>query len=106
MSYGQGITIGLVLSAVSGVMGAVFRYIYMEFIDPAAMQRGIDVARAKLEEKGNLSDEQIDQAMSMSQKFSGGPVGLVVAIVSAIVIGLLLSLVISAFTKHNRPEFE
>ncbi|WP_303312760.1 DUF4199 domain-containing protein [Hymenobacter sp. BT730] len=106
MSYGQGITIGVLLSLVSGILGATFRYIYMEFIDPAAMQRGMEMARTKLEEKGNLSDEQIDQAVAMSQKFSAGPVGLVIAIVSAVVIGLILSLIISAITKNTRPEFE
>lgn len=106
MSYGQGLTIGVILSLVSGVMGAIFRYIYMEFIDPAAMQRGMELARTKLEEKGGLSDEQIDQAIAMSQKFSSGPVGLVIAIVSAVVIGLILSLIISAITKNTRPEFE
>ncbi|ALD20415.1 DUF4199 domain-containing protein [Hymenobacter sp. DG25A] len=106
MSYGQGLTIGMILSLVSGVMGAIFRYVYMEFIDPAAVQRGVDLARTKMEQQGNLSDEQIDQAVAMSQKFSVGPVGLVIAIVFAVLIGLILSLIISAITKNTRPEFE
>ncbi|GAA3933556.1 DUF4199 domain-containing protein [Hymenobacter algoricola] len=105
MSYSQGLGIGTLLSAVSGVLGAIFRYVYMEFIDPSATQRGMDLARAKLETQG-MDDAQIDQAVAMSQKFSSGPIGLVIAIISSIVLGFILSLIISAITKRNRPEFE
>lgn len=106
MSYGQGLTIGMVVSLVSGVMGTIFRYIYMEFIDPSAMQRGLEMARAKLEAKGNMTDEQIDQAMAMSSKFTSGPLSVVFGLVFVVIMGLIISLIISAFTKHNRPEFE
>ncbi|SHJ63946.1 Protein of unknown function [Hymenobacter daecheongensis DSM 21074] len=105
MSYSQGLGIGTLLSAVSGTMGAIFRYIYMEFIDPSAAQRGIEAMRVKLETQG-LDDEQIEQSIAMSQKFSAGPVGLVFAIVMSIVLGFILCLIISAITKRNRPEFE
>ncbi|UYZ59437.1 DUF4199 domain-containing protein [Hymenobacter latericus] len=105
MSFGQGVTIGVVASAVSGLLASVFRYIYLTFIDPEALARGAEAARAKLEEQG-MSDEQIDQAMSVSSKMTEGPVGVVVAIVVSIIIGLILSLIISAITKRTRPEFE
>ncbi|MBC6989208.1 MULTISPECIES: DUF4199 domain-containing protein [Hymenobacter] len=106
MSYGQGLGIGTLMSLVSGILGGIFRYVYLEFIDPSAMQRGIDVAREKMAQAGNMTDEQIEQAVNTSQKFSTGPLGLVFAIVGAVVIGFILSLIISAITKHNRPEFE
>ncbi|AYA35779.1 DUF4199 domain-containing protein [Hymenobacter oligotrophus] len=105
MSYGQGLVIGVIASVVSGVLTAVFRYIYLTFIDPEAMSRGMEAARAKLESQG-MSDEQIDQAMAMSSKMTDGPLGVVVAIVGSVIIGLLFSLIISAITKRTRPEFE
>ena len=105
MSYGQGLGIGTVLSAVSGTMGALFRYVYMEFIDPSSAQRAVDLARTKMEAQG-MDDAQIDQGIAMSQKFSSGPIGLAMGIVFSIVIGFVLSLIISAIIKNNRPEFE
>jgi hypothetical protein len=105
MSYGQGLGIGTLISAISGAMGAIFRYVYMEFIDPSAMQRTVDAARAKLESQG-MDDAQIDQAVAMTQKFSSGPMGMVIAIISAVVIGFILSLIVAAITKNTRPEFE
>ncbi len=106
MSYGQGLGIGTIVSILAGLLGGIFRYVYMEFIDPAAAQRVLDQARAKLEEAGNMSDAQIDQAVQMSQRFSSGPMGLVFAIVGSAIMGFLITLVIAAITKRNRPEFE
>ncbi|KAA9327004.1 DUF4199 domain-containing protein [Hymenobacter busanensis] len=106
MSFGQGLTIGLVMSVVSGVLSSIFSYIYMTFIDPSYMERLMEKTRTEMEAKGTMSDEQIDQAMSMMNKFSGGPMTLVFGILGALIIGLLISLIVSAITKHNRPEFE
>lgn len=106
MSYGQGLGIGTLVSLISGLLGGIFRYVYLEFIDPAAAQRVLDQTRAKLEEAGNMSDAQIDQAVQMSQRFSSGPVGLVALVIGSVIIGFLISLIVAAVTKHNRPEFE
>jgi hypothetical protein len=106
MSYGEGMGIGMLLSLVSGILSAVFGYIYREYIDPTITQQITDQTRAKLEAAGNMSDEQIDGAIAMSQKFSNGPISLVIGIVGALVLGLILSLIISAILKRTRPEFE
>ncbi len=39
MAYGEGLGIGTIVAAVSGVLGGVFSYIYLTFIDPGYMQR-------------------------------------------------------------------
>ncbi|QIL75515.1 DUF4199 domain-containing protein [Hymenobacter sp. HDW8] len=106
MSYGQGLGIGTLISLIAGLLGGIFRYVYTEFIDPSVTQRVMDQTRAKMEEAGNMSDAQIDQAIQMSQRFSSGPVGIVIAVLGSALIGFLISLIIAAITKHNRPEFE
>ena len=105
MSFGQGVTIGTLATVVSTLLASIFRYIYITFVDPTAMERGLEAARAKLESQG-MSDEQIDQAMSMTSTMTNGPVGILMAIVGGVIIGLILSLIISAITKRARPEFE
>jgi hypothetical protein len=105
MSYGEGLGIGALLSLVSGVLSSIFSFVY-RVIDPSAFDGAIEQARAKMEAAGTMSDAQIDQAMTMSQKFSTGPIGFVVGIVGAVFIGTLLSLVISAILKNAKPEFD
>ncbi len=105
MSYGQGLAIGAITSAVSGVIGGVFTFIYFTFIDPGYMARVMELTRSRMEEKG-MPDAQIDQAMALTEKFATGPISMVFAILGGLLMGFLVSLVISAFTKNSRPEFE
>ncbi|GAB3297474.1 DUF4199 domain-containing protein [Hymenobacter tenuis] len=105
MSYGQGLTIGVIVSVVAGIISSVFSYIYINFIDPDYMNRVMDITRSRMEERG-MDDAQVDQAMAMASKFSSGPITIIFGLLSALLIGFILSLVISAFTKHTRPEFE
>lgn len=106
MSYGQGIGIGAVLSAVVGAISGIFAYVYMNFIDTDMLSRITEKMRADMEARGGLSDEQIDQAVAMSGKFMNGPVMVGAALLGTLLIGVLLSLVISAIIKNAQPEFE
>lgn len=106
MSFGQGVGIGGILSAVVGLMSGIFAYVYTTFIDPEMMSRISEKVRADMESRGGMTDEQIDQAVAISGKFMNGPFMLVAALLGTVLIGVLLSLVISAFIKNARPEFE
>lgn len=106
MSYGEGLGIGTVLSLVSGIVSALFNYVYKAFIDPDVQTQTMDAMRKKFEEKGGMTDAQIDQTLSMTAKFSTGPIGLAIGIVGALIMGVLISLVVAAFTKNPKPEFE
>lgn len=106
MSYGQGLSVGLTVSGVVGVLSAVFVYVYTKFVDPEVMTRMMDKARVDLEAKGSMSDAQIDQAMAMSSKFMTGPFMFAFTILGTLVLGLLISLLAAAFVKNPKPEFE
>lgn len=106
MSYGQGLSVGMTLSGIVGLLSAAFMYIYTNFVDPEMMTRVMDKARADLEAKGTMSDAQIDQAMAMSAKFTTGPFMLIFAVIGTLVLGLIISLIAAAFVKNSKPEFE
>jgi uncharacterized membrane protein SpoIIM required for sporulation len=106
MSFGQGVGIGTLISAVGGVLGAIFTYVYMNIIDPEVVGRMMEKARADMETRGGMTDEQIDQGMAMAGKFMNGPLMVVGVVLGSLFFGVLLALVVSAFMKHTRPEFE
>jgi uncharacterized membrane protein YraQ (UPF0718 family) len=106
MGYGQGLSVGMVVSGVVGLLSGVFIYFYTTAVDPSVITRMMDKARTDMEAKGNMSDAQIDQAMAWSAKFTTGPVMLAFAIVGTLVMGLLISLIVAAFVKNPKPEFE
>jgi hypothetical protein len=103
MTMGQGIGIGTLISLISGVLSGIFSYIYIQFVDSSTVTQAIEEARIKMEEQG-LSDEQIDQAMAISEKFMSPPMLAIIGIIGIVFFGFLLSLIISLFTKKNNPE--
>ena len=106
MGYGQGLGVGVVLSAVSAVLGAAFSYIYITLIDPEMPARILEKGRADLEARGNLSDAQIEQAMRWTAMFVQGPALAGIALVSGVLMGLVVSLITAAVLKNPKPEFE
>ena len=104
MSIGQGVGIGFWISLVSSVISSAFTYVYIKFIDTGYTQNLLDKQREAMEEGGKLSEEQIDQAMSMTSKFMTPEMFLIFGIIGGIIILVLLSLVISLFTKKQNPE--
>jgi hypothetical protein len=105
LSYGQGLGLGSLLSMVVGLMSGIFMYIYIKFIDSSLLENIRDKQLAELE-KRNMSEEQIEQAMSITDKMMGPEMMVVFVIVGTLFAGFLLSLIISAITKHTRPEYE
>ncbi|MBF9255320.1 DUF4199 domain-containing protein [Pontibacter sp. 172403-2] len=105
MSYGQGLGVGSLLSAIFGLLSGIFSWIYTTYIDPEFMARMQEVQRTKMLEQG-LSDEQIDTALGMAEKFQN-PITMIFGSMAVfLIIGFILSLIIAAIIKNKRPEFE
>jgi len=104
MTYGEGLSIGSLLSAVGGLLSAAFITFYNVVIDPTVQQKSFDMAREKMEEKGNMSDEQIDQAMEIAQKFQSPGFTFVAGVFGTLIMGFLLSLIVAAFIRRNKTN--
>lgn len=105
MTYGQGLSIGSLLSVVVGLMSGLFSYIYIKFIDSSFLERMREMQVVDME-KSNKSDEQIEQAMGIIDKIMVPEVLAVLSVLGIILLGFLFSLGIAAITKHTRPEYE
>ena len=106
LAYGQGLGIGTILSSIVGVIGAIFTYIYIHFIDTGFTARVLDKARTDMETQGKMTDAQIDQAMVWTAKFMTDSMLVAIVVLATVLTDFLASLVISAVTKNPRPEFE
>ncbi|MHA6249845.1 DUF4199 domain-containing protein [Pontibacter sp. CAU 1760] len=105
MSYGQGLGIGAILSAVFGFMGGIFTWAYTSFIDTDYMARMMEKQREEMLLQG-MTDEQVDAGMAIAQNFQGPVTMILGGAVMTLIIGFILSLIISAIMKNSRPEFE
>lgn len=105
MSYGQGLGIGSLVSAIVGLIGSMFSMFYMEFIDNTIIKQSMDKAREDMEARG-MDDAQIEQAMSMTEKFMTPGVMFAMGVLSYVIIGFILSLIIAAIMRKDKPVFE
>lgn len=105
MSYGQGLGIGTLIAAIFGLMAGVFMWVYTTFVDPNYMASIMEQQRTELENRG-LSDDQIDSAIAMGEKFQGPLFTIGASILLYVIFGFILSLIIAAFMKNARPEFD
>jgi len=101
MTFGEGFVAGLLFAVFSGVLGAIFSYIYLAVLSPQVWQQSLDATRAALESKGTLSSDQIDQAMNITAKY-----GLILTLVGGIVVmpivGAIISLIGAAIFKKEK----
>lgn len=104
MAYGEGLSVGSLSSAVAGLISAAFITFYNVVIDPTIQQKAFEQARERMEEQGNLSDEQIEQAMEISQKFQSPGFTFIAGVFGTLIMGFLLSLIVAAFIRRNKTN--
>lgn len=103
MSYGEGLSVGTLTAAISGLLSSLFSVFYTTFIDTGIMARAADTMRDQLEERG-IPDDQIDQQMELMQMFQSPGILFVVGVIGSALIGLILSLIIAAFMRRNKAN--
>jgi len=105
MTYGEGVGLGTLVATISGMLSATYSYFYMNFIDTTIMQQIMDQSRVKMEEQG-MSDDQIEQALEVSQNFMSPGLTFLFGVLGSVFFGLILSLIIAAFMRRNKPFAE
>lgn len=99
MKYGRSFGVGILTSLFIGILSAIFTIILIKFIDPGMIEQQLEVQRQAMIEQG-LSDEEIEQGMNFTRRFSSNPFVLFFATVFGTMIwGLIISLVSAAFTR-------
>ncbi len=101
MSFGEGFLTGFKYAAITAVLLALFMYIYFTLLSPQVFQQIVDASRAKIEAKGNLSEDQINTAMS----FTTAGFICIVMVIAWLIIGTIIALIGAAIFKKDRPAF-
>jgi hypothetical protein len=102
MTYGQGIQIGLITVAFTGIVSGLCSYLMSKFLDPNLIKRLVASLQVGLEQSG-LSEE--NQRLLVLMENSLNPQTLsIFTCLSMCLVGTLLNLLIAAFTKCIRPK--
>ncbi|WP_289054256.1 DUF4199 domain-containing protein [Carboxylicivirga marina] len=107
MTFAEGFKLGLLVNIISGVIAAVFKAIYVAFIDPSIVQKTVDFAiEEAYKQQGDMPDEAVEIVEKM-YGFIAGPTGsLIIGIVSALIFGAIISLILAAIFKKEQSMFD
>ena len=104
ISFGKAFSTGFKYAIFSGIILAIFTYLYLAILSPQIYDKAMADAQQKLTDQGTLSSEQIDTTMEISRKY-----GVILATVGIVIfdafIGAILALIGAAIFKHERPLF-
>lgn len=98
MTYGQGLGIGFLSIFMSVLLGALFSFVYINFIDPGVMDEVWQKAQQQMEEQGQ-NEEAIEMGLKWG-KMLFWPMYLLGGAFMALIIGLIVSI----FTQKKNPE--
>jgi len=103
MSYGEGIAISFWMGLVTGVIYSIFTYIYIKFVDQGFIESLKEMQADAYAESG-MSEEQIDKAMSISDKLFTPEWLFLMSLIGTILTNVIIALIVTIFTKKTNPE--
>tara|TARA_Y100000385_G_C13096060_1_gene641388 strand:+ start:150 stop:485 length:336 start_codon:yes stop_codon:yes gene_type:complete len=100
-AFSAGFYTGLIASLIAGI----FAYVYAQYIDIGLTEEILMQAETEmLENNPNMTDEQIDQALTMTEKFTSPAMMGVWGFVGNLVVSTILSLIIAIFAKRENKN--
>lgn len=106
ITYGKALGFGVLIALFSAIILAFINYIYLGFIDDSFLQYSIDKMEQGFYEAGTMSDEDIENALSISSKFVSPGFISISTLFFFTFVGFIISLITSAFLKNEKNEFD
>ncbi len=104
MSFKRGFYLAFMIGMASTIVVLIFNYIYMNFINPNAMEAQLEMTRGMMEKFG-MPEDQLDAAVEKQRASLASPMSLVTGLLGAGVVVAILSLIMGAVMKKERPMF-
>lgn len=100
VTFGNVFAHGFKTTAVLTIIMLAFTVLSFTILFPEMKDKAIELARTQMEAKGELSEAQIDQAVSMTEKFFM-PFAIGGVLIAYLVMGAIASLIGAAIAKKN-----
>jgi preprotein translocase subunit YajC len=105
LSLAEALKMGLAIALVSGIIGGVFSYLFMTFIEPDFAVNMLEVTRVNMiSDNPEMTQESMDMALGLTEKMMTPGIIFAFSIVGSLFIGFIISLIAGLVMKNNRPE--
>lgn len=103
LSIGEALKTGIGIALIGALISVAYSLIFLNFIEPDFMANTMEKAEVDMIEKfPQLTDEQIEQQISMMKKFSTPAITSAIAIVFSLFFGFVFSLISGFILKNDQ----
>ena len=107
LSLGEALKVGLAIAVISGIIVAVYNYIFMTAIEPDFINQLMEVSREEMiKQNPNMTEKEMEMALNISKKFMSPGIMSAFAILGSLFTGFIISLIGGLIMKQNRPQFQ
>jgi len=106
ITYGNSFVLGFYIALIGALISAIFTFILFKLIDPSLLQTMLDKVRMQMEEKNNMTEEQIEMAMKMTTSMMSPMWMLIWGFAGGAFFGAIISLIVSIFMKKEGTPFD
>jgi hypothetical protein len=106
ISYGKSLGTGVLIGMFGGIITGFSTVLMFTIIDPALAEKIVEKAQEQMIEKGGMSEDQIEMAMSWTRKMMSPIFLFLFSILGGAFMSFLFSLIISIFTKKEASPFQ
>lgn len=100
ITYNQSLGYMIKIALPAAFIVGVYTLLFIKFINTGAMEKAMEIQAQQMYDKG-MSEEQIDQAMSMAKKMSSPAVVTIMGMFVSMIMFFIYALIASIFTKKN-----
>ena len=105
IKYGKAFSSGFYTGLFASVLTGFFLYIYVQYIDLGMIDDILVKAEeSMLEQNPDMSDEQLDQALYMTESFTSPIMMGVFGFIANVAFSAILSLIIAIFAKRENKQ--
>jgi len=102
-SYGQVFKAGFFTVLISAILTSIFMYIYVVYINPGLLEEVLmNQEEEILARTPDISDEDLEMAMSMVEKFSSPFMMVIWGFLANVIFGTVFSLIIAIFVRREK----
>lgn len=103
LSWGQAVKIGVGISIIAALLSVIYNIIFVTYIEPDYMTQLMEIQTQGMLEQG-MTDEEIEMAVSMTEKFSSPYLSAAFGIIGSAIGGFIISAIAGAIMKRTEEN--
>jgi hypothetical protein len=101
ISFGTAFYSDFMIGLFSSILYVLFFFLYIKFINPGMIDEMMQMARQKVEENPNLTEEQIEQALSISQRMMSPALLTIFGFIGNMIFSTVIAVIVALFVKKT-----